>query len=360
MQTFVRIKEGTYKEDTINGVFPLVSEVKDTSKGWSVTIDGTKDFGRSRMSIRVQHPDHAKAIEVADGVTPEEVAAMNDEDVISIEAAVAAATPQVTDEELLEEINDQFEILEKMTDAVARGRVNGLIVSGGPGLGKSHGVEKVLRDYVVQAELASLPCPVDFVKGSMKGIGLYQTLYNNKNHRDVIVFDDTDSILDDEECLNMLKTVLDTGEKRCLSYRKNSAVLKKEGIPQSFEFNGAIIFITNVDFRNERSKKKAAHLEAIMSRCHYIDVGLRNTREKFLRINQVIEQGLLKKYDLEKGLVGEIIDFMQEHADNLREISLRTVLKIADLIELVDALPKKKKGKNHTWRQMAKTTTMFK
>ena len=162
------------------------------------------------------------------------------------------------------------------------------------------------------------------------------------------MFDDCDSILFDEVCLNMLKAVLDSGKKRYISWKAESQALRREGIPDRFEFKGGCIFITNVNFEGVRSKKIKDHLEALMSRCHYIDLGMDTTADKFLRINQIVRDGMLKEYKFTKELEKEIIDFMVLKSARLREISLRMVLKIADLAQMS---PK-------TWKELAESTCM--
>jgi len=160
------------------------------------------------------------------------------------------------------------------------------------------------------------------------------------------VFDDCDSILFDEVALNMLKAVLDSGKKRMLSWKSESHALKREGIPDRFEFKGGVIFITNVNFENVRSKKIQDHLKALMSRCHYIDLKMDSKRDLFLRINQIVKDGMLEEYGFGEEGNAEVINFMTENKDILREISLRMVLKIADL----------KKMDPKEWKHLAYST----
>ena len=82
----------------------------------------------------------------------------------------------------------------------------------------------------------------------MSAIGLYTKLYEYSDKGNVVVFDDCDSVLLDDLALNILKAALDTSKKRRISWNTDSTYLRKEGIPDSFEFNAGAIFITNIKF----------------------------------------------------------------------------------------------------------------
>jgi len=238
--------------------------------------------------------------------------------------------------------------LDRMTHAVAEGTVRGMIVSGPPGVGKSFGVETVLEDYDMLTEVAGKPARTEVVKGSVTPIGLFQTLYNNSAAGNILVFDDCDSVLFDEVCLNMLKATLDSGKKRYITWKSESNALRREGIPDRFEFKGGCIFITNVDFENVRSKKIKDHLAALMSRCHYLDLTMNSISDKFIRIKQIVRDGMLEEYKFGEEGDKEIINFMLDNAAILREISLRMVLKISDLRKMDPA----------NWQALARTTCM--
>ena len=263
MKTNVKIVEGTYRNAPITDtVFPLVKPVQYGKKGMFVTVDASKVLDPAKKAIRV----------LIEG--PECVEYMPAEDLPegaeSVVAEEAQQEPE-TEEQALDRIKRRFDILDEMTDAVANSVVRGLIVSGPPGVGKSFGVERILDEYDAMAKLSGKPPRTEIVKGSMTPIGLFQTLYMNSNEGDILVFDDCDSILFDEVCLNMLKAVLDSGKKRTISWKSESAALRREGIPDRFDFEGGVVFITNVNFENVRSKKIQDHLGALMSRCHYLD-----------------------------------------------------------------------------------------
>lgn len=333
MTSTVRILKGTYANKPVeNEVFTLVRPISHGKKGMFVTVDGTQLTGDPARNCRV-------LIESEDDV------------IIEGEHVSEAAEPVVeeTDAEAMDRIRKRFEILDTMTNAVADDVVRGLVISGPPGVGKSHGVEQILDLYEAQKKMEGHKGEplTEVVKGSMTLMGLYQTLYHNSSKGNIVVFDDCDSILFDEPCLNMLKAVLDTGKKRVISWKADSNTLRREGIPDTFEFQGAVIFITNLDFENVSSKRIKPHLEAVMSRCHYIDLEMNSMRDRFLRIEQIVADGMLAEYKFGAEGERELVEFMKENGKRLREVSLRMVKKIADLKKMSD-----------NWQELAAATCM--
>jgi hypothetical protein len=125
-------------------------------------------------------------------------------------------------------------------------------------------------------------------------------------------------------------------------------MLRSEGVPDKFEFKAGAIFITNIKFENVRSKKLQDHLAALESRCHYVDLQMDTDREKVLRIKQIVEDGMLDSYEFEPVVKDEVVDFIVENRAKMRELSLRTVLKVADL----------RKSFATNWKNMAEVTVM--
>ncbi len=254
-----------------------------------------------------------------------------------------------TDAEILERLAERFQILNDMTKAVKEGAVRAMIVSGPPGVGKSHGVEAVLAKADLFNTLAERKPKYEIVKGAMSAIGLYAKLYEFADRGNVVVFDDCDSILLEDLSLNILKGALDSSKRRFISWNTDSRLLRSEGVPNRFEFKGSAIFITNIKFEHVKSKKLRDHLDALESRCHYIDLQMDTEREKILRIEQVVKQGdMLEDYDFKPWDTDEVLDFIKSNASKLRELSLRMVIKIADL----------KKGMPSNWQAVARTTCM--
>ena len=328
----VRLKEGTYKIrgkdiDLSGMVFPLVDGYKVGTQGGYITVDGSAVAGFPDRNIKIKVTD-ANCFE--DGVKAK------------------VTKREETDEETIDRLRERFEMLEDMTKATKRGDVRAMIVSGPPGVGKSHGVEKVLGNHELIAQLGNKPAKYEVVKGAMSAIGLYCKLYKHADKDNVLVFDDCDSVFSDELSLNILKAALDSKKNRKICWNTDSFKLRNEGVPDSFDFKGSAIFITNIKFDNVKSKKMRDHLEALESRCHYVDLTIDTDREKMLRIKQITKDGMLDEYALGEHVVDDIVEYMESNKTKLRELSLRTVLKIADLAK---AFPTK-------WEAMAENTVM--
>ena len=349
----VTVLRGEYRNaPVINSTFRLVADLKQGAKGNYITVedDGTLGFpGKSiRIKVRSMEDISVTGSNVADMTDSQRSKANKEDNVFSI---VKPAEPEVyteSEEAAIERIRERFDILDQMAEGTTTGAVRAMIVSGPPGVGKSFGVEKVMEQASLFDKMAQRRNRFEVVKGAMSAIGLYAKLFSYADEGNVLVFDDCDSILLDDLSLNILKAALDSSKKRYISWNTDSSMLRREGVPDRFEFKGSVIFITNIKFEHVRSKKLRDHLDALESRCHYLDLTLDTQRDKFLRIKQIVRDGMLDSYDFEDGASDEIVEYVWENRNRLRELSLRTVLKIADL----------RKMSAKTWKRLAETTIL--
>ena len=338
----IRILSGSYRNQPVVGeVFTLVKGFQTGKKGNYVTVKNEGQFNIAIDEVKVKVD------------TIEDIEFMNGEVVVNntVEFKAKAEVPAETEQEAMDRIAMRFGILDEMSSACISGDIRAMIVSGPPGVGKSHGVEKQMEKSSMFDKIAGKRVRFNVVKGAMTALGLYAQLYKYSDTKNVLIFDDCDSVFADELALNILKAALDSGKTRKICWNSDSRLLRDEGIPNQFNFNGSAIFITNLKFENVKSKKLQDHLEALQSRCHFLDLTINSERDKMLRIKQVhrdAEGGLFADYNFEEAQSTEILDFMWTNHNKLRELSLRMCLKIADLVKISPA----------NWQNLARTTCM--
>jgi hypothetical protein len=332
MSSIVRITSGSYRNESIKGeVFTLVKGYQLGNKGGFVTVKNEGQFPGRPDQVRV-NVDNQSMIEFVSG-----------------RDAVKVETPKETDEEAMDRIATRFGVLDEMSKACIKGDIRAMIVTGPAGIGKSHGVSLQMEKASLFDNLASKKPRFEIVKGAMSGIGLFAKLYKFSDAKNVLVFDDCD-IWEDQDAINVLKGALDSGKTRRISWNKDSRLLREEGIPNSFNFNGSIIFITNKSFDAKKAGKMQPHLDALQSRCHFLDLTVDTERDKMLRIKQVhrdADGGLFAEYDFTQEQTDEIMSFIDANCNKLREVSLRMCLKVADLVKI-----------SANWRELAKATCM--
>ena len=337
MSNYVLLNNGVYRNKPVRGdIFQLVRGLHKGSGGKTcIRVNGMETAGYPNKDFAIFVPG-AEAFTVA-------------------EKPIAQGDNR-TDNEIREHISTVFEFLEILVEGTASGKVRSTIISGGAGVGKSYGTEKILRESSIYDRLAwdedgndeedqrrtevvkgekKFQPKYSILKGATSPVILFATLHRYSNPGEVLVLDDCDSIFSDVDSLNILKAALDTGDRRVLTYSKDSHILKEKGVPTKFEYKGSVIFITNVDFENfcenRPSSSLTPHLKALMSRTHYLDIGLHSHRERLVQIKLVQdESGFLYNHGCDRQAAEEVIDFMSQNSHKLREVSLRSAISIAE------------------------------
>lgn len=146
----------------------------------------------------------------------------------------------------------QLEHMENLIRMTISGASNALFIAGRGGVGKTHGVEKILKQ-------AGLRDGAGYFKntGSATAAGMYSLLFKYKDK--IVLFDDSDDALKDQESRNIIKAATDTKKNRKLVWNKmgknvvdpdedmtDDEILDQGLIPRYFEFTGRIIFISNL------------------------------------------------------------------------------------------------------------------
>ena len=256
-----------------------------------------------------------------------------------------AAQPNERDEEIDARIKQTFRVMDKVTNGVISGVMPSVIISGAAGCGKTFQteakLEKAAEDGLI--EWSS-------VKGTISPIGLFKQLWAHKDSNQVLLLDDCDSVFGDIEALNILKAALDTSKVRKISWHKQSKVLEEEGIPNTFEFQGSVMFITNIDFAAEINKGRgnAVHYMALLTRSIYVDLGIHSKREVFVRIKQVVFNTTFavdNKLNAEQLIM--MMNWLRRNMDNVRALSIRTAVQLSILIRT-----------DHDWEEVAEVVML--
>ncbi|ELA9841247.1 hypothetical protein V4F87_003289 [Vibrio parahaemolyticus] len=303
----VTIKDGIYMGKTINGTFPLVTAFYPEG-------DISRDPRHGKVKVLINGAQRGV------WVNPEDITYSQED---------AKPVKEITDAEILERIQKRFSVMDKMTNGTVAGYIRSLIISGAPGIGKTYNLEKKLDNAASRGDIH-----FDMVKGKVSPIGLYIKLWECREHNSVLVLDDVD-VFGNEDILNLLKAALDTGERRTISWSTASSYLEEKNIPNSFEYFGACVFITNTDIDKELqgNSKNAPHLDALVSRSIYLDLAVHTNRDIMVWVENVISTtDMLTDRGLDDYQQANLIHWMKENVDRLRNVSLRTALYIGDFI----------------------------
>jgi hypothetical protein len=234
-------------------------------------------------------------------------------------------------------INERFAFVEKLVNMVASGVQVSAVVTGEGGLGKTYTVTKTLEaagykdvsdlsEYKVGTILNTKKC-FTMVKGYSTPKGLYRTLF--ENNKSIIVFDDCDAVLRDPVALNILKSALDSYGKRIISW---NADMRDEDLPRSFNFEGRVIFISNMT--------QEGIDQAIRSRSMMIDVSM-TAKQKIERMETIAKSSeFMPEY--EKQYVIDSLQLIKEIHTEVKEISLRTLIAVTKI-----------RASNKDWRDLA-------
>lgn len=246
--------------------------------------------------------------------------------------AAKAAVDKRSPDEILSDISKRFKLLASLTEGAARSDIRSLVATGGPGVGKTFTIEQILTKHARRDGIR-----YEIVRGAISAVNLYKLAWRMKDSNCVSVLDDADSIFNDEDALNILKVLCDSSESRTVSWMKESNALREDDIPTSFEFNGAMIFISNLDFQafvDSGKNRYVPHIEALMGRSLYLDLRLHTRDELGIWVEHIAQVGgIFEREGLSARQGKAVLQFLRKNRNELRELSIRTVTKLAQVIK---------------------------
>lgn len=247
---------------------------------------------------------------------------------------------------VIKPVIDTFQMVYYQTMTFAKNpnsAINGLIVMGDAGTGKSHYVKTALRDAGVQKN-------VEFIKGgTITAPSLYVKLWLNRQAHRIMVLDDVDIIghPDKNKIVPMILGAVEEGRNRKVTWSTatKNQLMKEHGIGNEFEFNGKVIIITNYTHQHIQDKFKQ-YSQAFKSRFNDAEC-IFTHEQKYLYTKYLIEDGdmlgqacRVHQYEAMgrkiPGYPPKIIrkteSFIDDNYQNFSDISPRLAIKIADTL----------------------------
>lgn len=236
------------------------------------------------------------------------------------------------------EVQDTFDgIYAQVTSFVQNpnSAINGLIVSGDAGTGKTYTVKKALIDTGHQRN-------VEYIKGGkITAASLYVKLYFNRAKHRIIVLDDCDIIHHSEkrQIIPMLLGAAELGQDRDVSWetaRKNP-LMEEYDVPHHFKFEGSLIWITN-DRKEDIAKAIKQWKNAIFSRFNFAECNFTDEQKFSYTIHLVDNEDMLGSNCQEfvggypEDIIDEAAEYMASNYPNLVEVTPRIAIKIADIM----------------------------
>lgn len=219
--------------------------------------------------------------------------------------------------ETSKELENYYNVTNKLLGTLIKSdKINGMILQGGAGLGKSFNTIKKLSDLGMKKGenyeiLSSYVTPLE----------LYKFLYENRNNK-VVILDDTMGFFDNKINIGIVLSALWGEGKRIIHYHSSSAKLE---VPPSFLFESKIIWCVN-----DLPKK----LESVKSRCFYHELKFSYAE----KVKLMYEIAKIQNIDF------QVVDFIKENSDESTEnMDFRLLWKINEIF----------KANSNDWKEIA-------
>lgn len=239
---------------------------------------------------------------------------------------------------IAKEVQDTFDGIYAQTTSFVQNpnsAINGMIVSGDAGTGKTHTIKKALKDTGHTRN-------VEYIKGGkITAASLYVKLYLNRAKHRIVVLDDCDIIhhAEKKQIIPMLLGAVELGQKGDVSWEtsRRNPLMEEFNVPHSFEFQGNVIWITN-DRKSDIGKAIKQWKNAIFSRFNFAECNFTDEQKFMYTLHLVEHCDMLGKNCQEfpggypEDIIEEARDYIAVNYRELVEVTPRQAIKIADIL----------------------------
>lgn len=243
---------------------------------------------------------------------------------------------------------EQLDSLKSGMKLLMSNATNSMWVGGRGGTGKTQTVEDMLHD-------AGKTDGDGYFKitGSATPTGIYRILYTHR--KDIILFDDSDSALNDQEGRNLFKAASDTKKNRKISWMKGGKNFvdpadydeeedNEDILPRYFDFTGKIIFISNMPLA------KLDPDGALRTRGFVMNVDPTN-EEIYDFMNKIVDKIPLDvNYPLDKEARMEVVDVLKSRKIADKTANLRSLVRGLNVRAGIES----QGGSAEEWRRFVK------
>jgi len=224
-----------------------------------------------------------------------------------------------------------YQVAEAAIRAVIAGRKPMQMVCSRPGLGKTYLVSRELRRGEIKPVFVSPDNEAAFA----------ESLYRQRDQQ-VIVLDDCDVLARSERVANIFKQAF--GPTREVHY-ESKQTLKVDRFPRpltdalmlmpsSFRVDARVLWLSNINFTDDATitDRMTPHFKAMLSRgLDPIWINSDNDTDYFeFVLWLVVERHMLRSHGFRRELTVSALNWFIEHRNHVKEISPRTMVRIAD------------------------------
>lgn len=201
-----------------------------------------------------------------------------------------------------------------LVDGFATGNSKNVVMAYGTGgVGKTYNVmqNEIINEKLQKGEILKFT-------GGTTSAGFLEMLYKNKDKN--IILDDFDMIFEDPQMLNIIANLSRSSEERIIT-KPTSGSGSEDDVPSSFEFNGKLMIISNIDIdKAAAGSGNASRFEELLTNAGSVNLKM-SKKETWDLINEHIlhKDGKVNQNLKFKNCFGGVFDATVEDREELSE-----------------------------------------